>query len=289
MKPLLEVRDLCMTLAGRPVLRGLSLAVEEGRVHGLVGESGAGKTMLSRVVLGTLPQGARVVGGSVRLGGEDLLGMAEPRRRQLLGRHLALIPQNPMTALNPVLRVGAQVVDVLQMHLGLRAEAARARALELLESVHLREPDRVLRRYPHELSGGMRQRILIAVAFACEPRLILADEPTTALDVTVQRQILRLIQELQQRFRTGLLFISHDLGVVSKICDRVTILHGGTVLESGATEELYRSPRHAYTRALLAATPRHDRPAEALHPVSPAVIDALKARHQAWDREHGFP
>ena len=182
-----------------------------------------------------------------------------------------------MTALNPVARIEPQITDVLRMHMGLDRRAARARALELLQSVHLREPERLLRQYPHELSGGMRQRVLIAIAFACKPRLIIADEPTTALDVTVQRQILRLLKELQQTSGTAVLFITHDLGVVSKICDEVHVMHGGRILESAPVAQLFQRPEHPYTRALMAATPRYDRPGEMLRPI-PAELTAQLQR-----------
>jgi peptide/nickel transport system ATP-binding protein len=188
-----------------------------------------------------------------------------------------------MTALNPVVRIEPQITDVLRMHLGLDVSAARARALELLQSVHLREPERVVRQYPHELSGGMRQRVLIAIAFACRPKLIIADEPTTALDVTVQKQILRLIRELQSQSGTALLFITHDFGVVAKLCDRVAVMHGGRILESAASAQLFAQPAHEYTRALLDATPRYDRPGGLLRPVPAALVQQLDAEVRALD------
>ncbi|MEQ8346284.1 MAG: ABC transporter ATP-binding protein [Sneathiellaceae bacterium] len=268
-----------------PILRGVDLAVAPGEVHGLVGESGAGKSMVGRTVLGLLPPAARVTGGTVQYRGRDLLAMPVAERRALLGAKIALIPQDPMTALNPVHRIGRQVTDVLRLHLGLRQKPALARAEELLAAVQIREPGRVLRQYPHELSGGMRQRVLIAIAFACDPDLIVADEPTTALDVTVQRQILRLLKEMQGRAGTAILFVTHDLGVVSKICDRVSVIHAGRILESGAATEIFAAPRHAYTRALFAATPRYDRPADALHPIPPALLSALWAEAHEADRD----
>jgi peptide/nickel transport system ATP-binding protein len=259
------------------VLRGVSLTLEPGEVVGLVGESGAGKSMIGRVVLGVAPPAARVVSGSVRFFGEDLLAISERRRRALLGAEIALIPQDPMSALNPVLRIERQITDVMRLHLGLGRRAGRARALELLEAVRVANPARVLRQYPHELSGGMRQRVLIAIAFACRPKLIIADEPTTALDVTVQRQVLRLMRDMQRSAGSGVLFISHDLGVVAKLCNRVSVMHAGRVVESGPVADVVERPQHPYTRALLAATPRYDRPAEALVPV-PAELS-----RRLWD------
>ncbi|HEX4984595.1 MAG TPA: ABC transporter ATP-binding protein [Burkholderiales bacterium] len=276
MSALLDIDGLDLRLdGGTRLLRGVSLRVEAGRIVGLVGESGAGKTMVSRCVLGIAPANARVAGGAIRFDGRDITHVPEDERRHLLGRDIGFIPQNPMTALNPVARIEPQVTDVLRMHLGLTREAARARALELLAEVHLREPQRVLRQYPHELSGGMRQRVLIAAAFACRPRLVIADEPTTALDVTVQKQILRLIRELQARFGTAILFVTHDFGVVAKLCDSVAVMHGGRVLETAPTASLLTQPRHPYTRALLAATPRFDRPAETLQPIPAALTREL--------------
>ena len=283
MSVLLEIEDLRLALPGTaPILRGISLALDAGEVLGLVGESGAGKTMVGKAVLGLTPERARI-SGVIRFAGAALTGLGERQRRQLLGRGMALIPQDPMSALNPVRRIGAQMTDVIRFHLGLDRAAAKARALELLDAVHIRMPRRVLRQYPHELSGGMRQRVLIAIAFACRPRLIIADEPTTALDVTVQRQILRLIKELQASVGTALLFITHDLGVVAKLCDRVAVMHGGRILETGAAADIFARPHHDYTKALLAATPRYDRPGDALVPVPTALIERLKAEAAAED------
>ena len=203
--------------------------------------------------------------------------------RAVLGRDIALVPQDPSTALNPSRRIDAQMTDGLRLKRGLSAKAARLRARALLEEVQIRDPDRVLVSYPHQLSGGMRQRVLIAAAFGLEPKLVIADEPTTALDVTVQKQILRLIRSLQERHGTSVLFVSHDLGVVAKICDRVTVLYMGKVVEQGATADVLNAPRHAYTRALLAANPRYDRPDTGLEPTPPEVIAALRAEIAAFD------
>jgi peptide/nickel transport system ATP-binding protein len=284
--PLLELRDLRLRLQGDApawLLRGVSIGVAPGEIVGLVGESGAGKTMVARCVLGFAPANARVAGGAVLFDGRDITRLAAAERRHLLGRDIAYIPQNPMTALNPVERIEPQVTDVLRMHLGLERAAARARALELLAEVHLRDPARVLRQYPHELSGGMRQRVLIAIAFACRPKLVIADECTTALDVTVQKQILRLLRELQAQSGTAILFVTHDLGVVAKLCERVHVMHGGRVLESAPVAQLFASPAHDYTRALLAATPRFDRPGDELRPVPAALGERLAAELQAID------
>jgi peptide/nickel transport system ATP-binding protein len=287
MSALLEIEDLHLELPGagfwQPILRGIDLALSPGRVLGLVGESGAGKTMVGKAVLGLQPERARISQGALRFEGRDITRRRDDERRALLGRGMALIPQDPMSALNPVMRIERQMSDVLRLHLGLGRGEARAAALRLLGDVHIREPERVLRQYPHELSGGMRQRILIAIAFACRPKLIIADEPTTALDVTVQRRILRLIKELQVSSGTALLFITHDLGVVAKICDAVAVMHAGRVVESADVAEVFARPRHPYTRALFAATPRYDRPAEALVPVPAALTERLFAEAAAHD------
>ncbi len=187
-----------------------------------------------------------------------------------------------MTALNPVLRIETQITDVLRHGLSIGRREARARALALLDAVHMRDPERVLRQYPHELSGGMRQRVVISIAFACEPRLIIADEPTTALDVTVQRQILRLIKEMQARTGAAILFITHNLGVVAKLCDAVSVIYAGRILEAARTEELFAAPKHPYTRALFDATPRYDQPANVLTPVPSALTDRL------WREAHEY-
>jgi peptide/nickel transport system ATP-binding protein len=282
----LAIEDLKVTLrnGAAPVLRGVTLQVQPGEVRGLVGESGAGKSMIGRAVLGLLPTDARITAGRISFEGSDLVAMREADRRHLLGRRIALIPQDPMTSLNPVRRVGAQLTLLLRHHLGLSKSAALARATELLAEVAIREPERLLTRYPHEISGGMRQRVLIAMAFACDPALVIADEPTTALDVTVQRQVLQLVERLRVCHGAAVLFVTHDLGVVAKICRTVTVLHAGRVLEEGETRDVLVRPRHPYTRALLAATPRADRPAEALRPVPLALIEQLWSEAHRLDR-----
>jgi peptide/nickel transport system ATP-binding protein len=276
---LLEVENLSAGLRGTParLLRSVSLSVKPGEVHGLVGESGAGKSMIARAVFAILPKAIEIREGHVRLGGKELLGMGDMARRRAAAQVAALIPQDPMTALNPSKRIEGQITERLIRIIGMSKRQASQHALELLDEVHLREPERVLRSYPHELSGGMRQRVLIAAAFAGRPRLIVADEPTTALDVTVQKQILRLIADMQQRYGTGLLFVTHNLGVVAKICQSVTVLYGGMVIEQASAAQLFASPKHEYTRALIAATPRYDRPEDSLLPVDAAVIDGLRA------------
>jgi peptide/nickel transport system ATP-binding protein len=262
---------------GEAILRGVSLTVERGETRGLVGESGAGKSTIGKAILGILPSAVRVTSGEVLFEGQDLLKAPPALRRRLIGELIALIPQDPMTALNPGRRIEGQLTDGLRLWRDLSAGAARDAALKLLDEVQIRDPERVLRSFPHELSGGMRQRVLIAAAFALEPKLIVADEPTTALDVTVQKQILRLIRAMQNAHGTSVLFVTHDLGVVAQICDRVTLLFGGRVVEEGRTADLLQAPRHPYTRALLEACPRYDRPDAGLRPIPEQVIATLRA------------
>jgi peptide/nickel transport system ATP-binding protein len=267
------------------ILRGIDLDIASGEVHALVGESGAGKSVVGRTALGITPPGLQVVAGQLRFLGMDWLGMSPAQRRKHLGCDIALIPQDPLTALNPGHTIARQIGDVLRLHLALDAAQARARGLELLERVHIRAPATVLGQYPHELSGGMRQRVLIAMAFACKPRLIVADEPTTALDVTVQREVLRLLRELQRDDGAAVLFITHNLGLVAKLADRVSVIHSGRIIEHGDVRSVVESPRAPYTRALFAATPRHDRPAEALRPVADAVTDQLWQQARTYDAD----
>jgi peptide/nickel transport system ATP-binding protein len=285
--PFLDIDRLSVRLRrggeGR-LLRQASIAVQPGEVHGLVGESGAGKSMIGRAVFGILPRAVEVIEGAVRLGGVDLLGLSERASRKIVGRSAALIPQDPLTALNPSKRIESQMTDRLTAILGLSPQTAKRRALGLLEEVHINDPARVFRSYPHELSGGMRQRVLIASAFAVEPKLIVADEPTTALDVTVQKQILKLIADMQRRHGTALLFVTHNLGVAAKICQRVSVLYAGKVVEQADAATLFRAPAHAYTSALMAATPRYDRPDESLLPVQSGVVDALTREIAEIDR-----
>jgi peptide/nickel transport system ATP-binding protein len=274
---------ISMRDGNRPILRRVSLTVGVGEVHGIVGESGAGKSTIAKAILGIIPSQVKITGGSITFEGENLLSMSAKALRSVLGRDIALVPQDPSTALNPSRRIEAQLTDGLRLKRGFSAREARRRALALLEEVQIRDPERVLRSYPHQLSGGMRQRVLIAAAFGLEPKLVIADEPTTALDVTVQKQILRLIRLLQERHGTSVLFVSHDLGVVSKICDRLTVLYMGRAMEQGTAQEVLSAPRHAYTKALLAANPRYDRPDTGLEPTPPEVVAALRAEIAAFD------
>ena len=274
---------ISLRASGAPILRRVSLTVDTGEVHGLVGESGAGKSTIAKAILGIVPSQVKITGGRIVFEGRDLLALPASELRAILGRDITLVPQDPSTALNPSRRIDAQMTDGLRLKHGLSKKEARLRARALLAEVQIRDPERVLSSYPHQLSGGMRQRVLIAAAFALEPKLVIADEPTTALDVTVQKQILRLIRALQERHGTSVLFVSHDLGVVAQICDRVSVLYMGKVVEQGGTAEILQNPQHPYTQALLAANPRYDRPDTGLEPTPPEVVAALRAEIAAFD------
>lgn len=266
---LLEVRDLSITLN---TAQGELVAVEqvdfdllEGEIIGLVGESGSGKSMILRAILGLLPGTARVTGNFVWRG-HQLGTPGGPTIEQIRGRELGMVFQDPMTALNPLRRIGSQLAEVPRRVLGWSAAETRARLPEMLEQVGISDPARVLRSFPHELSGGMRQRVLIAMAFACEPALVLCDEPTTALDVTIQAQILDLIRRRSEEVGSAMIFVSHDLAVVDQLCSGVQVLYAGQVVERGPIAEVFSDPRHAYTAALLASLPRID--SERRRPVS---------------------
>jgi peptide/nickel transport system ATP-binding protein len=281
MNPVIDIRRLSARTATGPILRDVSLSVNAGEVMALVGESGAGKSTIAKAVLGILPAGITVTSGHIFFEGTDLLAQSPGKLRDMLGVRIALIPQDPLTSLNPARRIGDQITDGLRLRAGMNRKQAFDKATELLNNVHIREPERVLKRFPHELSGGMRQRVLIAQAFSLNPHVIIADEPTTALDVTVQKQVLRLIRDMQRQHKTTLLFVTHDLGVVAQISDHMTVLYGGKVLEQGVTADILKNPQSAYTRALLAASPRYDQPEQSLRPVPEALIAELKREIEA--------
>jgi peptide/nickel transport system ATP-binding protein len=276
MKPLIDIQNLSAQSQLGAILRNVSVSVNQGDVLALVGESGAGKSTIAKALLGILPTAIKVTSGKILFDGQDLLTLAPANMRALLGSSIALIPQDPLTSLNPSRRVGDQLIDGLLLRAGMSMKDAKSRAMELLNDVQIREPELVYRRYPHELSGGMRQRFLIAQAFSLKPRLIIADEPTTALDVTTQKQVLRLIRALQRNSRTTLIFVTHDLGVVAQISDHMTVLYGGKVLEQGPTVDVLNNPSHRYTRALLAANPRYDQPEQSLKPISEDLVAELR-------------
>ena len=268
---LLRVRDLGVSFVTRErtvrAVEGVSFDVRPGEVVGLVGESGCGKSVTSMSVLGLHDKLVGRVTGSIRLGEQELLGASNATLRSVRGNRISMIFQDPQSSLNPYLRVEQQLGEVLELHRGLRGAAARARMLEMLSQVGIPGEER-LRAYPHQLSGGMRQRVCIAMALLCDPELLIADEPTTMLDVTIQAQILELLRSLQKQRSMSILFITHDLGVVSEICDRVIVMYAGRIVEQARTAELLESPLHPYTEALLKSTPRVDVPGGGLlHPI----------------------
>ncbi len=259
--PTLQVDDLHLsvrTASGwHPVVRGLSVRAEAGRTLAIVGESGCGKSLTALAVMGLLPpRSVRVDRGRIALDGQDLLGLDEAGLCRLRGDRMAMIFQEPMTSLNPVLTIGAQIAEALRVHRGLDARRAATRAIEALERVRMPDAARRSRQYPHQLSGGMRQRVMIAMALACQPQLLIADEPTTALDVTIQAQILALLAELQRETGTAIVLITHDLGVVCETADRVVVLYAGRCAEAGTVDEVFASPQHPYTQGLMASMPR---------------------------------
>jgi peptide/nickel transport system ATP-binding protein len=280
--PLLDVEDLSVTFARRGqrtvhAVDGVSFTVDAGDVVGLVGESGCGKSVTSLAIMGLLPRQRGVnVRGRVVFDGTDLLRLDARSMRDVRGRDIAMIFQDPLSSLNPVIPIGLQVTEVLARHRGMSGHVARKEAVALLDQVGIPDPRRRLNEYPHQLSGGMRQRALIAMAVACRPRLLIADEPTTALDVTIQAQILELLKELVRDSGTALLMITHDLGVVAGLCDTVNVLYAGRVVETAARRPLFAEPRHPYTVGLLGSIPRLDAGrGERLHPIRGSVRDVL--------------
>jgi len=261
--PLLEVSDLQVQFFTRggvvQAVRGVSFAVHRGETLGLVGESGSGKSVTSLAILGLLHQPGRITSGDIRWKGRSLVGRRGAKEaKRIRGRELAVVFQDPMTSLNPLFTVRAQIAEVLRHHLGMSRHDADERVVELLDLVGIPAPRQRAGAYPHELSGGQRQRVLIAMALACEPELLIADEPTTALDVTIQAQILELIAEIQQRLGLAVLLITHDLAVVAGVCRRVAVMYGGKFMEVGAAEDVFEHPGHPYTAGLLRSTPRPD-------------------------------
>jgi peptide/nickel transport system ATP-binding protein len=257
---ILDIHNLYLDFPGfrntAKALNGVTLRVEPGEIVGVVGESGSGKSVTAMLSLGLLPAGSfRVTQGSVQLLGHDILSQSDAQLATIRGRDAAMIFQEPMTALNPTRRIGKQLLDVIRRHQPLSRQEAHAKAIGLLQDMHIADPEQVLERYPFELSGGMRQRIMIALAFSCDPKLLIADEPTTALDVTVQRQVLLLLREKARARGTAILLITHDMALVSQFCDRVYVMYTGGVVEQGSVDDVMNRPSHPYTQGLLASLP----------------------------------
>ena len=260
-EPLLDVRDLVATFATRSetvrAVDGVSFSIGAREAVGFVGESGSGKSVTARAVMRLAPEGSSIrLGGAIRFAGDDLLAKSERQMREIRGRRIAMVFQDPMSSLNPVMTVGAQIGDIVRRHGGLSGRAVDRRVAELLDLVGIADPERRAHAYPHQFSGGMRQRVLIAIAVSCDPELLIADEPTTALDVTVQAQILRLLARLRRERGMALMLITHDFGVVAGMVDTVNVMQGGRIVEHGNVDALFADPQHPYTRDLLAAVPR---------------------------------
>jgi oligopeptide/dipeptide ABC transporter ATP-binding protein len=276
MTALLEIDRIEVAIGAVRLLDGISLSVDRGRILGLVGESGSGKSLTALAALGLLPLiGGRITGGAVRFDGQDMGAMSEAGRRALRGRRIGFVSQNPMTALDPVQRIGAQIDVVSRLHLGLTPAAARARTLELMTQLRIPEAAAVAEAWPHQLSGGMKQRIVIAMALAGDPDLIIADEPTTALDVTVQAQIIQILGALVRDRGVALLLITHDMGVVAQLCDQVAVLYAGRLAEEGPAAPIFAAPSHPYTRALIGCIPQDGMAKGALRGIPGAVPGAL--------------
>jgi len=279
--PLLAVEDLRVHFwtGGGTVhaVNGISFDIGPGETLGIVGESGCGKSVTALALLGLLPRAGRVRSGAAHFDGRDLLQLSQRALRRVRGRQIAMIFQDPMTSLNPVLTIGRQLREPLETHFGMGRREATARAAELLDRVGIPSPDARISDYPHQFSGGMRQRAMIAMALACRPKLMIADEPTTALDVTIQAQILALLRELVAEERTALILITHDLGVVAGMCERVNVMYAGMFMETGSADQLFSSPRHPYTLGLLQSVPRLDAARRAkLQPIEGAPRDMLR-------------
>lgn len=272
---MLEISQLRVRFGGFTAVDGVDLSVSPGEVLGVVGESGSGKSVAMMALMGLVDAPGVVSAEHLRFDGQDLLTLSPARRRQLVGRDIAMVFQDALASLNPSFTVGFQIQEVLRQHLGLRGKAARERAAELLQQVDIPDAARRLDAYPHELSGGMNQRVMIALAIACSPRLLIADEPTTALDVTIQAQVMALLLRLQRERGMALVMITHDLAVVAEMAQRVAVMYAGQVVETGTLPEVFESPKHPYTAALMAAIPEHNRGARRLQALPGIVPGAL--------------
>ena len=277
---LLEIKDERLsffTPAGEvKALNGVSFSMEEGEVLGIVGESGSGKSVTAYSVMGLTAYPGKLIGGTINFNGHQSDKMSEKEMRKIRGNEVSIIFQDPMTSLNPVYTIGNQITEVICLHTGKSKKEAHDRAKELLELVGINEPAKRLKQYPHELSGGMRQRVMIAIALACEPKLLIADEPTTALDVTIQAQILELMQELRKKLGMSIIMITHDLGVVASMCERIAVMYAGHIVEYGTADEIFYEPKHEYTKGLIKSIPKLNvQETERLIPIEGQPVDLL--------------
>lgn len=253
--PTLQLQDVRVEIGPTPILRGVSLSIDRGKTLGVVGESGCGKSMTGLATMGMLPPRGRVSSGRILLDHRELQGLSEREWRQIRGKQIGMVMQDPFASLNPMMRVGDQIAETLMLHLGKSKHVARSEAIDWMRKVGIPSPESSWRKFPHQMSGGQRQRIVIAIAFACRPTALIADEPTTALDVSLQAQILRLLRELQEEVGTAVMLISHDIGVIASLADDIAVYYAGRVVEKGPASAVLRNPKHPYTAALLAALP----------------------------------
>ena len=276
---LLEVNDLhtsFYTPAGEvKAVNGVSFQLERGKVLGIVGESGSGKSVTAYSIMQILEKTGKIVSGSVKFDGQELVGIGEEGMKHIRGNRISIIFQDPMTSLNPTYTIGHQLMEAILLHTGRNKQQAWERAVEMLRLVNVNEPEKRMNQYPYEFSGGMRQRVMIAMALACEPDILIADEPTTALDVTIQAQILELMQSLQKELGMAIIMITHDLGVVAQMCDEVIVMYAGSICEQGTADEIFYNPKHEYTKGLLRSIPTLESDGERLQPITGTPIDLL--------------
>ena len=276
---MLEVKDLhtsFYTPAGEvKAVNGVSFNLDHGKVLGIVGESGSGKSVTAYSVMQILEKTGKIVSGSIKFNGQELVGAGEKVMKTVRGNKVSIIFQDPMTSLNPTYTIGKQLMEAILLHTNRNKKEAKERAIEMLRLVNINEPEKRMNQYPHEFSGGMRQRIMIAMALACEPDILIADEPTTALDVTIQAQILELMQSLQDELGMAIIMITHDLGVVAQMCDEVIVMYAGSICEQGTADEIFYNPKHEYTKGLIRSIPTVDGDGEKLQPISGTPIDLL--------------
>lgn len=279
MSKLLEVNDLRTSFfidAGEvKAVNGISFTLDRGKVLGIVGESGSGKSVTAYSIMQILAARGKIVGGSIKLDGQELVGAGEKVMRTVRGNKVSIIFQDPMTSLNPTYTIGRQLMEAILLHTGRNKKEAYDRAVEMLRLVNINEPEKRMKQYPYELSGGMRQRVMIAMALACEPDILIADEPTTALDVTIQAQILELMKDLQKELGMAIIMITHDLGVVAQMCDEVIVMYAGSICEQGTADEIFYNPKHEYTKGLLRSIPTENTSGKKLEPITGTPIDLL--------------
>ena len=276
---MLEVKDLrtsFFTPAGEvKAVNGVSFNLDHGKVLGIVGESGSGKSVTAYSIMQILEKTGKIVGGSIKFNGQELVGLGEKGMKSIRGNKISIIFQDPMTSLNPTYTIGHQLMEAIMLHTKRNKKQARERAIEMLKLVNVNEPEKRMNQYPFEFSGGMRQRVMIAMALACEPDILIADEPTTALDVTIQAQILELMQSLQKELGMAIIMITHDLGVVAQMCDEVIVMYAGSICEQGTADEIFYNPKHEYTKGLMRSIPTVDSDGSRLQPISGTPIDLL--------------